>query len=81
MVASAMGSYPRKLGKLATIAEGNALTDAVVDELAQEAFRQCHPLENTPVDAEWRRAMVPVLVRRALAEILSLTESVAVELP
>jgi CO/xanthine dehydrogenase FAD-binding subunit len=41
----------------------------VVDELAEQAFRQCHPLNNMPVDAEWRRAMVPVLMRRALSEI------------
>ena len=69
MAASAMGSYPRKLGKLDAIAVGNALTEQVVDELAEQAFRQCHPLDNIPVDAEWRRAMVPVLVRRALSEI------------
>lgn len=69
MVASAMGSYPRKLGKLDAIAVGSALTEQVVDELAEQAFRQCHPLTNMSVDAEWRRAMVPVLVRRALSEI------------
>lgn len=69
MAASAMGSYPRKLGKLEPIAVGHRLSPALVEELAQQAFRQCHPLENIPVDAEWRRAMVPVLVRRALSEI------------
>ena len=69
MAASGMGSYPRKIGKLEAIAEGSPFTGAVVEEIAQQAFRQCHPLENIPVDAEWRRAMVPVLVRRALAEI------------
>jgi 4-hydroxybenzoyl-CoA reductase subunit beta len=69
MAASALGSYPRNLGKLTAIVEGGELTDAVVEELAQQAFRQCHPLGNIPVDAEWRRAMVPVLVRRALSEI------------
>lgn len=69
MAASALGSYPRKLGKLTPIAQGRELTDTIVDELAEQAFRQCHPLDNIPVDAEWRRAMVPVLVRRALAEI------------
>jgi 4-hydroxybenzoyl-CoA reductase subunit beta len=69
MAASAMGSYPRKLGKVADAAVGRRLTDKVVEEVAQEAFRQCHPLDNIPVDPEWRRAMVPVLVRRALQEI------------
>jgi len=69
MAASGMGSYPRKMGKLDAIAIGNALTEQVMDELAEQAFRQCHPLDNIPVDAEWRRAMVPVLARRALSEI------------
>ncbi len=69
IAASAMGSYPRKLGKLTAIAAGASLTDAVIEEVAEQAFRQCHPLDNIPVDTEWRRAMVPVLVRRALGEI------------
>jgi len=69
MAASAMGSYPRKLGKLTAIVAGMPLTDTVMEEVAEQAFRQCHPLDNIPVDGEWRRAMVPVLVRRALSEI------------
>jgi hypothetical protein len=37
--------------------------------VAQQAFKQCHPLENIIVDPEWRRAMVPVYVRRAVEEV------------
>jgi 4-hydroxybenzoyl-CoA reductase subunit beta len=69
MAASAMGSYPRKLGKVGSAAAGSRLTPGVIEEVAQEAFRQCRPLDNIPVDAEWRRAMVPILVRRALTEL------------
>lgn len=69
MAASALGSYPRRLGKLGEIAAGRPLDGTLVEELADQAFRQCHPLANLPVDSEWRRAMVPVLVRRALSEI------------
>ncbi|MDH3732853.1 MAG: FAD binding domain-containing protein [Gemmatimonadota bacterium] len=69
MVASGMGSYPRKLGKVEDAALGNRLDPAVIDAVAQQAFRQCRPLENITVDREWRRAMIPVLVRRALGEI------------
>lgn len=69
MVASAMGSYPRRIGKLEEAAVGNALTPTVIDVVAQQAFRQCHPLDNLIDDTEWRRAMVPVLVRRVLGEI------------
>ncbi len=69
MVASAMGSYPRRIGKIAETAVGNPLTANVVEMIAQQAFRQCKPLDNIIDDTEWRRAMVPVLVRRALSEI------------
>ena len=66
MVASGMGSYPRKIGKLEDAALGNRLDDGVIEKITQQAFRQSHPLDNIPVDKDWRRAMVPVLARRAL---------------
>lgn len=66
MVASGMGAYPRKIGRLEEAARGNPLNDAVMDNIAHQAFRQSHPLDNIPVDKDWRRAMVPVLARRAL---------------
>lgn len=69
MVVSGMGSYPRRLGKLEDAALGNRLEDQVVDAIAHQAFRQSHPLANIPVDQDWRREMVPVLVRRALREM------------
>jgi len=69
MAISALGSYPRRVGKVEDAAVGNRLTPSVIDAVAEQAFRQCHPLENIIVDTEWRRAMVPVLVRRALKEV------------
>lgn len=69
MVVSAMGSYPRKVGRVEQAAVGNALDRGVIDAVAEQAFRQCHPLDNLSVDTEWRRAMIPVLTRRALREI------------
>ncbi len=69
MVISALASYPRRVGKVEEAAVGNRLTPSVIDAVAEQAFRQCHPLTNLILDSEWRRAMVPVLVRRALKEI------------
>ena len=40
---------------------------AVRLDVDDAAFRQCHPLENIPGDAGWRREMVRVYVRRTLA--------------
>lgn len=68
-VVTALGSRPRALSGWSELAEGERLDDAVVDELCARAHKQCHPLENIIVDTDWRRAMVPVYVRRALERI------------
>ena len=51
------------------IAVGSKLTDTVADAIAQRAYKQLVPLSNILVDPEWRREMVPVFVRRALADL------------
>ncbi len=66
IVVSALGSRQRALTGIDRIAVGNRLDPEVLDALAERAFAQCHPLTNIIVDPEWRRAMVPVHVRRAL---------------
>jgi 4-hydroxybenzoyl-CoA reductase subunit beta len=68
LVVSALGSRPRVVTGLDKLAAGAPLRD-VMDGVAQQAFKQCHPLENMIVDPDWRRAMVPVYVRRALEEM------------
>lgn len=75
IVVSALGSRPRLLTGLEPIAAGKALSDDVIEGVAQRAFQQCHPLANIVMDPEWRRAMVPVQVRRALEELLHGTGS------
>jgi len=67
LVVSALGSRPRVVTGLDKLVGGRI--EEVADGVAQQAFKQCHPLENLIVDPEWRRAMVPVYVRRALAEL------------
>lgn len=69
IVVSALGARPRQVTGLEKIVPGQRLTKEVIDAVAERAFAQCHPLENIIVDPEWRRAMVPVYVRRALAEL------------
>ena len=68
-VVSALGARPRVLDGWGEIAAGRRLDDEVVDALAERARAQCRPLDNIIVDAEWRRAMIPVQVRRALGEL------------
>ncbi len=71
LVVSALGARPRAVAGLDKVAAGRRLTPELSEAIARRAFEQCHPLENITVDAQWRRAMVPVLVRRALAQTLA----------
>jgi 4-hydroxybenzoyl-CoA reductase subunit beta len=66
IVVSALGARPRTITGLEKIAVGRELDAELREAVAQRAFQQCHPLTNIIVDPEWRRAMVPVHVRRAL---------------
>jgi len=69
-VVGALGARPRILSGWEELAVGRSLTPDLLDSLAERAHRQCHPLENISVDPEWRRAMVPVQVRRALESLV-----------
>jgi len=41
------------------------------DELARRARKQCRPLTNIGVDPDWRRDVLPVLVRRTVSRALA----------
>jgi CO/xanthine dehydrogenase FAD-binding subunit len=71
LVVAALGAKPRRIGGLDKLLIGERVTDERIEEVARQAYRQCNPLENIIVDVEWRRAMVPVYVRRAFREVLS----------
>jgi 4-hydroxybenzoyl-CoA reductase subunit beta len=68
MVVTALGARPRVVSGIEKVAVGRPLPE-IVEEVAQLAFRQCHPLENIIVDPEWRHAMVPVYARRLLGRL------------
>jgi 4-hydroxybenzoyl-CoA reductase subunit beta len=64
---SALGARPHFVTRLEAFA-GRELDDALVREVGQVAWKQCHPLTNINVDPGWRREMIPVFVRRAFAQ-------------
>lgn len=65
-IVTALGSRPKSLSGWDGIAVDQRLDEELIQELAERAQAQCHPLENIIVDSDWRRAMVPVYVKRAL---------------
>ena len=67
-VVTALGARPRSLAGWRKIAGGRRLDDELIADLARRAHEQCRPLENIATDPVWRRAMVPIFVRRALEE-------------
>ena len=67
---TALAAVPQALRNVGELAEGKAPGDELWQELADEAYKQCHPLTNIDGDPAWRREMVRVFTRRALREAL-----------
>jgi 4-hydroxybenzoyl-CoA reductase subunit beta len=70
LVVSGLGAKPRRIGGLDDVIVGARPSKERIEEIARQAYRQCNPLDNIIVDIEWRRAMVPVYVRRAFDEVM-----------
>ena len=70
LVISALAAKPRIISGVNALLHDAALSEAAYEEVAHAAYKQCHPMINIPADPEWRREMVPVLVRRVLREAL-----------
>lgn len=68
LVVSAIAAKPRTVTGVDALARGKALDEALAEAIGQAAHKQCHPLVSVPYDADWRREMVPVFVKRAVLE-------------
>jgi 4-hydroxybenzoyl-CoA reductase subunit beta len=60
--------YPRRFDELTDRLVGGPLSDDRVRALADEVGRLLRPVHNTFLPPDYRRRMIPVYVRRALAE-------------
>jgi len=66
LVVSAIAATPRRIDGIAELARGRRPDDpAAIAALGERARRVTVPLTNLDGDVEWRRAMVPVFVKRA----------------
>lgn len=65
VVVSALGARPRRVRAAAKVGPGTA-AERLPEMLAQGAFAECKPLSNLDDEAEWRREMVPVVVKKAV---------------
>jgi 4-hydroxybenzoyl-CoA reductase subunit beta len=65
VVVSALAARPKRVKPL-RVPPGAKPDDALWRQIAEAAFKQVRPLTNIDNDAEWRREMVRVVVRKAL---------------
>jgi CO/xanthine dehydrogenase FAD-binding subunit len=68
VVVSALGAKPRLLGALDPLVANQPASESTIAAVAAAAHKQCRPLINVAYDDDWRHAMVPVLVTRALRD-------------
>ena len=61
-------TYPRRFDELTEALAGRAPTEEAVRHLAGEVMRNVRPVHNTFLPPDYRRRMVEVYVRRAVAE-------------
>lgn len=70
VVLTALQAKPRRVARIDSLVVGVPIHgeafEAAAAQLGLRARDQCHPVANVPGDPEYRRRMVPVLVRRAL---------------
>jgi 4-hydroxybenzoyl-CoA reductase subunit beta len=71
VVLNALAARPRAINGLDALAVGKEPNRELVERVAEQVFRQTHPLTNILSDTEWRREMAPVLLRRAFARALT----------
>ncbi|MHB1843411.1 MAG: FAD binding domain-containing protein [Deltaproteobacteria bacterium] len=64
VVVSALAARPHEVRGLERLI-GRPFGPELVREVGLSAQKQCHPLTNINVDPEWRRAVLPVYVRKA----------------
>jgi 4-hydroxybenzoyl-CoA reductase subunit beta len=70
LVVGVLNSKPREVSGLETLIGKSLASPEVSETCAAAAHKQCKPLTNVPYDAEYRRKMIPVYVRRAIAELV-----------
>jgi len=69
LILGAVGPVPVRAEAAEEILLGSTLDDETIEKAAKLAQKAATPLDNTDFAFPWRRQMVPVFVRRALASL------------
>jgi CO/xanthine dehydrogenase FAD-binding subunit len=66
VVIGAVGTKPQEIEEIGKLLTGKSMTDALMEEAAEMAFKAAKPINNTASSFPYRKRMVKVMVKRAL---------------
>ena len=66
VVLTAVASAPKVVEGAPALLVGHSLSDSLIEQVAEQAMRVSHPLDNADMDYWYRKRMTRVYVRRAL---------------
>ncbi len=69
-VIGAVGAKPHEAVEIGRLLAGKSLTDGLMDEAAELAFKAAKPVANTASSFAYRKRMIRVMVKRALHQAL-----------
>lgn len=70
LVIGAIAPEPIEAKDAEKVLEGKGVTDSLLEEAAEAAFKAAHPVANLSIDTTYRRKMVRVLLKRAVNQAL-----------
>jgi 4-hydroxybenzoyl-CoA reductase subunit beta len=70
LVLSAVGPAPLVVTKAHELMHGRCISSKLIDEVCGAAQKMAHPVDNTASSPGYRRAMLPILIKKAFDEAL-----------
>jgi len=77
VVLTAVASAPKVITEAARLLQGQKITSALIDAVADAAAKVAHPLDNADLDYWYRKRMAKVFTQRALAQLAGLESATA----
>ena len=77
VVLTAVASAPKVITEAARLLQGQKITSALIDAVADAAAKASHPLDNADLDYWYRKRMAKVFTQRALAQLAGLESATA----
>lgn len=77
VVIGAVGTKPQELEDVGGLLAGKSMTDALLEEAAELAFKAAKPISNTASSFSYRKRMIRLMVKKALRQALDAFEEVS----